>query len=259
VSAEDVNRNWEIDYAAPLSAEDIARGEHRKRVGRKWKRMGPLQLRFLKEHGMRRRHVLLDVGCGPLRAGRHFVRYLHPGNYYGIDVNATLLDAGYDLELSPELRERLPRDHLRATERFDCDFGVLFDYAIANSVFTHVSLNHIRLCLYRLAPRMRVGGRFYATFFDAPDGHPLDRSLNNGRRWTERNAFFYYLDDLRWAADPAQWEVTYIGDWGHPGRQAMVEFRRIDPRERSAVARARRVARTAARRAARAVRATRSR
>jgi cyclopropane fatty-acyl-phospholipid synthase-like methyltransferase len=188
--------------------------------------MGPKQLEFLVGQGLEPRHRLLDIGCGPLRAGIHFVDHLDPERYYGIDINETLLDAGYEHELPARLREKLPRDHLRATDRFDCDFGVDFDYAIAQSVFTHVSLNHVRLCLYRVAQQMAPGGRFFATFFEAPRSHPLDAPLNDGRRWTERNAFFYYRSDLKWAARCADWEVHYIGKWGHPGGQRMIEFRR---------------------------------
>jgi SAM-dependent methyltransferase len=227
---EDEYRNKTIDYAEPLSVEDIANRRHRRRVGRKWALMGPMQRDFLIAHGLDPGHRLLDVGCGPLRAGIHFVEYLQPGHYYGIDINETLLEAGYEREMPTRLRERLPRDHLRATDRFDCDFGVTFDYAIAQSVFTHVSLNHIRLCLYRVAQQMEPGGRFFATFFEAPPWHPLDQSLNSGRRWTERNAFFYYRSDLKWAARCADWNVHYIGRWGHPGGQRIVEFRRTKPK-----------------------------
>jgi len=59
--------------------------------------------------------------------------------------------AGYANELDDAGRARLPSKNLRATDRFDADFGVEFDMAIAQSVFTHVSLNWIRLCLARVA------------------------------------------------------------------------------------------------------------
>jgi hypothetical protein len=35
--------------------------------------------------------------------------------------------------------------NLRSTDRFDNDFGVAFDVAIAQSVFTHMPLNMMRL------------------------------------------------------------------------------------------------------------------
>ena len=68
-------------------------------------------------------------------------------------MNATLLED--DVEFSDELREKLPRENLRATDRFDCDFGVQFDFAIAQSLFTHIPLNDIRLCLVRLGRQGR--------------------------------------------------------------------------------------------------------
>ena len=216
----------DIDYGAPLRKGAVERGGHRKRVGGLWERMGHRQLRFLQHRGLRPEHKVLDVGCGALRAGVQLVDYLDPGNYYGVDINGMLLEAGYEEELTDDLRAKLPRDSLRATDRFDVDFGVRFDYAIAQSVFTHISLNQIRLCLYRVANVMPPGGRFFASFFEAPGSHPLDRSQNDGRRWTERNVFFYYQGDLEWAAGCAPWEFRYIGRWHHPRGQRIVEFRR---------------------------------
>jgi 2-polyprenyl-3-methyl-5-hydroxy-6-metoxy-1,4-benzoquinol methylase len=234
--SEDVQRRTrDIDYAAPLSEKAIQRGRHRKRVGGRWDEMGTLQLEFLIARGLRPEHRLLDVGCGSLRAGIRFVDYLAPEGYYGIDINQTLLDAGYEHELSEELRSKLPRDHLRATDRFDGDFGIPFDFAIAQSVFTHISLNQIRLCLFRVAKVMPPGGRFFASYFEAPPAHPIDKSRADGALWTERNAFFYYRRDLRYAALGMPWEVRHIGDWSHPRHQQMMEYQRLEavpPRKR---------------------------
>lgn len=215
------------DYEEEFTPAQIARGRHRRRVGGLWDEMGELQLRFLRERGMLPQHRLLDVACGSLRGGVKFVDYLEPGHYYGIDINDSLIEAGYHQELSPAQRERLPRVNLRCTDRFECDFGVPFDYAMAQSLFTHVSLNHVRLCLYRLGKVMPPGGRFFATYFGAPVTHPLDgvRPSKKGL-WTERNPYFYYEGDLRWAARCTGWQVRFIRDWGHPRGQLMAEFRR---------------------------------
>jgi SAM-dependent methyltransferase len=225
-------RPWgRTEYAKPLTDEEIASGRHRRRAGKLWETMGRLQLDFMVERGLQPSSRLLDVGCGPLRAGIHFVEYLEAGNYFGIDVNESLLDAGYDVELGEELRAKLPRENLRATDRFDCDFGVEFDFAIAQSVFTHLPLNDIRLCLVRVGRAMRPGGRFYASFFEGPAEFPLDGVLDGENpkkrdKFTERHPYWYWPSDLEWAGGFGPWQFRYIGNWNHPRNQKMVEFTR---------------------------------
>jgi SAM-dependent methyltransferase len=215
--------------ARRLTASQLGRRGHRGRVGGHWERVGKLQLDFTIEHGLGTDARFLDVACGALRAGIHFVDYLEPGNYYGIDINESLLEAGYEIEMPGRLRAKLPREHLRCTKRFDCDFGVEFDAAIAHSLFTHLPLNDIRLCLYRVAQHMKVGGRFFATIFEAPADFPLDGVLHEGTKrkraqYSERNDFWYWPSDLEWAASFSPWQYRYIGDWGHPRGQKMIEF-----------------------------------
>lgn len=199
--------------------------EYRGFVGGMWEEMGQLQLDFLTGQGLKPSDKFLDVGCGSLRAGVRLVDYLEPGHYFGIDISHQVLTAGYEHELSDEQRTRLPASNLHATDRFDADFGERFDMAIAQSVFTHMSLSHIRLCLYRVAKVMRSGGTFYATFNERPANHPLDST--QGKRYTEKNVFWQYRADLAWAAQFSPWEFRYLGDWGHPRQQMMVEFTRL--------------------------------
>lgn len=196
----------------------------RKFVGGHWEALGKLQEDFLVEQGLKPEHRFLDVGCGSLRAGVRLVDHMEPGHYYGIDINPEVIRIGYDEELTDEQRERLPVTNLHATDRFDADFGVKFDMAIAQSVFTHVSLNDIRLCLYRVAKVMAPGGRFFATFNERREDYPLDGT--RGKKYTEKNVYWQYRQDLRWAAQFSPWEFRYIGDWGHPRNQRMVEYTR---------------------------------
>ena len=99
--------------------------------------------------------------------------------------------------------------------------------AIAQSVFTHIPLNQMRLCLYRVAKVMRPGGRFYVTFFEHGRKFPLDQAPKTRNRWTERNTFWYYRADLRWVAERSPWKARYIGDWDHPDGQRMMEYTRL--------------------------------
>jgi ubiquinone/menaquinone biosynthesis C-methylase UbiE len=40
-----------------------------------------------------RQHKLLDIGCGALRGGIHFINYVDAGNHYGLDLNSWLIEA----------------------------------------------------------------------------------------------------------------------------------------------------------------------
>lgn len=218
------------DYSErEFTADEIRQGLHRQFIGGHWDTHGQTQLAYLTSQGLRPEHTFLDVGCGCLRAGRHLIDYLEPEHYYGIDANHSLVQAGYDVELSDEQRRRVPASHLRANERFDGDFGVKFDYAIAQSVFSHVTLNQIRLCLFRVAKVMRPGGTFFATFFEKNSNTPIDAIFRASKRplFTEQDLFWYFKEDFNWAASFSPWKVTYIGDWGHPANQRMLQFTRL--------------------------------
>jgi hypothetical protein len=77
----------------------VSRGEHRDVIGGLWDQLGQLQFDYMIREGLKPHHKLLDIGCGSLRGGIHFIRYLDAGNYIGTDPNMSLLDAGYEIEL----------------------------------------------------------------------------------------------------------------------------------------------------------------
>lgn len=211
-----------------LSDEDIQKQEHRRLVGGQWNVMGWRQLSFLKAQGLRPEHRLLDVGCGSLRAGRHFVGYLRAGNYYGIDHSEDLLTAGWEHELSPEQRAKLPRENLLANGAFRVqDLGQQFDYAIANSLFTHIGLSMIRLCVYRVAQVLAPGGKFYVTFFEQPPDTAVDSPGGGGQMLRSfRNPYWNFVADLEWVTNFAPVDFTYIGDWNHPLHQKIGVYTR---------------------------------
>ncbi|KDA00629.1 type 12 methyltransferase [Hyphomonas polymorpha PS728] len=207
----------------------ISEGDHRGVIGGLWEEMGAWQLDFCRRMGLLPEHHFLDVGCGSLRGGVHFVRYLEAGRYAGIDVHAALLEAGYERELVPAgLGPKLPRERLVADGRFDCSsLATQFDMAIAQSVFTHVPWNQVRLCLARLADTMRAGGRLFATYFEAAEDAPLDAVTDRGGGILssfDANPYHYRFSDLQGAAEGLPVTVRRLGDVGHPRGQYMAEF-----------------------------------
>ena len=127
---------------------------------------GEKHMAFLVARGLEPHHRVLDVGCGSLRTGVHLIRYLDKGLYYGIDNEASLLDAARENELSdPELAEKEPTLHLSG----DFDVAALnadgpFDFVWAYSLFTHLKPKGIRLCLKRVMEHVSQDGVFYASF-----------------------------------------------------------------------------------------------
>lgn len=213
-------------YWRRFDAEEIAAGEHRQWVGGDWDAIGALQFEFLKEEGLLPHHKLVDIGCGALRGGKHFVRYLDPGNYFGLDVNESLIEAGkYELATEGLLGKN---PSFLANEKFDLSlFGTRFDFAIAVSVFTHIYLNHILRCLAEMRKVMNPGCRFYASIFEAPGPvhlEPITHPAGGHVTTFDANPFHYAFDELKALAEPLGLETLRIGDWGHPRGQNMVCF-----------------------------------
>ena len=214
-----------------LVAGEIAGGRHRELIGGMWEQMGPHQLAFLKGQGLQPHHRLMDIGCGALRLGTLAVDYLDASCYFGSDISESLMRTGYELELSEAGRAKTPWSHFRASPDFDLpDTDGPVDFAIAQSVFTHLPLNHLRRCLAQLAPKMASGGRFFVTYFECrPDQDLFETLLQPGGIVRTRDTidpFHYRLEDLAWAIDRAPWAFEPIGDWGHLRGQMVCAYRR---------------------------------
>lgn len=223
---EMVNRYYDEDDMARAVAE----GRHRGVIGGLWDELGTLQFEFLTSRGLLPQDRLIDIGCGSLRAGVKLVDYLDAGNYYGVDASQHLLDAGYEAELeSSGLAEKMPREQLRATSTFDVGFGdVQFDIGLAQSVFTHLTWNHLRLCLQKIWPHFKPDGVFFATFFLCSDEEwPAEKSHDGGIvTKPDRDPFHYTTDHIAAAATGLPWTIDVIGAWDHPRDQRMVAFQR---------------------------------
>lgn len=210
----------------------VEEGRHREVIGGLWKEIGEHQLRFMIEQGLKPSHRLLDVGCGSLRLGALAIAWLDPQRYFGSDLSADLIAAGRERELDDHLRDRAPPEHFSVSDDFDFTFlPEAIDFAIAQSVFTHLPLNHLRRCLSKLAAHMRPGGRFFVTYFDCPIGENLQQPLlhSPGGIVTHdfKDPYHYRENDLAWAIDRSPWRLDIIGGWGHPRDQRMAAFVRL--------------------------------
>jgi hypothetical protein len=221
-----LNRYFDTVRTAKL----IEQNQHRAVVGGMWDEIGQLQFAYLRENGLRPEHKLLDVGCGSMRGGVKFIPYLEPAHYYGLDLNPMIIEAGYEREIVPaSLAERLPRSNLRATDSFDAKpFEQRFDYVLAQSVFTHVPWNDIRLCLEQLCDVMEDRGLFFATYFELPDGtmskSEITQQPGDVVTYPNMDPYHYRLSDFEHACRGLPWRIIHSGEWEHPRAQRMLQL-----------------------------------
>jgi len=208
-----------------LMRQRIANEGHRRVIGGLWEELGALQCDFLIVQGLEPHHKVLDIGCGSLRAGVPLARYLEPGGYYGIDISQSLIETGYQQEIvTADLADRLRRDHLHVTDAFAAPFDVQFDFGIAQSVFSHLSLDYFANCLAALSGTFRPGGVIYATFFEG-QGEQVERP-DGIITHAARDPFHFPKAEIL-ALATSDWALEWVGHWGHPRGQIMVRARRI--------------------------------
>jgi Sulfotransferase family len=109
--------------------------------------VGRLQLTTLLREGLYPDSKVLDIGCGCLRGGYWLIHFLNPDCYYGIEPNKMMLDRGVSCLLEDGLvGAKRPRFDNNA--EFDSSvFGVVFNFFVARSIWTHASKRQIQQML----------------------------------------------------------------------------------------------------------------
>ena len=214
-----VDHGWPV--RKKLGARGIEQLGHRGYVGRAdaFEARGRHQHQFLMEHGLRPSHVLCDIGCGSLRGGKHFIAYLDREHYLGLEAEPQLVELGLAHEVRPELvAAKAPEFVYSSTFEFD-RFSKSPDFVLAVSVFSHLTADDIRLCLANLARRVGGSCRLFASFFRAAAQYP------NFKRSHAHLGFYHTTDQMKEFGLETGWAASFIGEWGSPSGQQMMEFR----------------------------------
>jgi len=203
-------------------AAKVAAGKHRGAAAL-WDKLGQLQLDFLVAEGLLPEHRFLDIGGGAMRAGVKLAAYLDPGSYFAIDVSGSLLGAGVEELRLAGVLDRVPAKNLRVTNDFDVSGFPQFDFAIAQSVFSHLPLAALGDCLRAIAPRFSHGA-LYATFFIAPTDADSWPQLDGKVSHRDRDPFHTTVADIEEITARVGWRSRWIGEWAHPRGQQMCAF-----------------------------------
>jgi len=180
-----------------------------------WYGIGLLQYYFLVHQGLKHENNFLDIGCGSLRLGQFLIPYLNSGNYYGIDAERELIDIALEKEIPAFIIEQ-KAPNFSVNYSFDFSFIDHFDFAIAQSVFTHLTLDDISICFRNLQKVASKQSKFFFTFFEGQSSKNKLEASHANRNWE------YSFSELSNAATNNGWELSYIGSWNHPRNQKMV-------------------------------------
>lgn len=212
------------NYNSILTDEQIKNKHHRDKIGGLWEKVGNLQIEFLKSKGIKPEHKLLDIGCGCLRGGLKFIDYLSSGNYYGSDINESLIRAG-KIEIQ-EARLSQKNPNLIVDDNFDFSaFNTSFDYMIAFSLFTHLHMNLILKCLKNVYSKLNEQGKFYATFFIAENDiqdQPISEPPEKIKTSFIMDPFHYSFNEIQLMAAHTNLKARRVIDFNHPRGQSMV-------------------------------------
>lgn len=201
-----------VEDAVPLGGM-----HHRDYVGGMWDEIGSLQFEFLLRQGLLPSDCFLDIACGALRGGVHFIRYLQPGGYLGLDRDRALIERGVEHELGASLFEE-KRPEFVVSETFEFHrFSRKPRLSLAQSLFSHLTLADIASCLTSLHHFVDPGHILYATFNEG--------SLDENPAGSHSHAYFRYpAAAMMRTGEQTGWSASYLGDWGHPRHQKMIRY-----------------------------------
>jgi hypothetical protein len=170
-------------------------------------------------HGPQAPPCLAGRGVRRSAGGVQFINYLDYGNYLGMEREQGLIESGIREELGRGLM-RIKSPQLVVSDTFEFEkFSRRPKFAIAQSLFTHLAEADIRLCLEKLRAFIDPGGRLYATYFI------VDRDKTRlWRRSHSHRSFRYTREMVEDFGKASGWIPRYIGDWGHPRNQQMIEY-----------------------------------
>jgi SAM-dependent methyltransferase len=218
----DVTAHLPATERVKLGRED---GWHRRVVGgATWDEAGERHLAFLREHGLRPEHHVLDLGCGSLRTGVQLLEYLEDGHYVGVDHDAALIEAGVKVE-APRAGVDPSRGHYYVSSVTDlAKLDGCFDVIFSAGVVQDMPLEDVAKMFAAAIPKLTAGGRMFVAFFEAPSPVTLEPIERPGPAYSYFDRPLRHVDyrSLARFAEACGGQPELLGDWGDPHGQMMM-------------------------------------
>ncbi len=172
--------------------------------------MGATQFRLLTTLGLRANHSLLDFGCGSLRTGRLFLSYLDAERYFGIEPSKRLIEDAINNQVGNDLIA-IKKPHFDHNSDFKTDvFSTKFDFIIAQSIFSHTSMDLTNIALRNFKESLNPNGLIAATFVEG-----VTDSDDEG--WVYPGCVTYRRSTIKKLAEKVDLFVIRL-PWYHPSQ-----------------------------------------
>ena len=173
--------------------------------------MGATQFNLLTAMGLRQNHTICDIGCGSLRAGKLIIPFLEPKKYHGLEPNQWLVDDGIKNQLGQGIIE-IKKPSFESNESFDLSgFEQDFDFMVAQSIFSHTSIDQIHQCLQQAKVRLKPNGYFLATFVHGKENY-------EGNEWVYPGCVTYTKKKIMSLIRENGLDAILL-PWDHPNKQ----------------------------------------
>jgi len=144
-------------------------------------RVGRNQLIVLIDQGLTPDSKVLDIGCGCLRGGYWIISFLNKNNYFGIEPNVEMLEAGKKYLLDSQSHQKCPT--FSNNDNFDLSvFNTQFDFVIARSIWSHASPAQIKKMLAEFCAVASQNSIFLTSYFETDKENQYD-----GDSWVGRS------------------------------------------------------------------------
>jgi hypothetical protein len=114
--------------------------------------------------GLTAEDTVVDFGCGTLRVGRHFVDYLKPHAYWGLDINDDILNLGHRMLGPGRVRDKCPNILKITGENLSAIRAAQPRFIVSTSVIIHVPPEDIENFCRQIAGLGNDRTAYYLTF-----------------------------------------------------------------------------------------------
>ncbi|MFM2387776.1 MAG: hypothetical protein RL660_2533 [Bacteroidota bacterium] len=174
---------------------------------------------LVEKHGLQPQHALLDIGSGIGRIAIPLTKVLSEGKYCGFDVVQTGVDwctknisnkHPHFVFSYVELNNDLYRNDGQSADQFRFPYeDESFDFAVANSLYTHMMPAEVQHYYTELFRVLKPGGKCYATFFTVPTTQPEQYTSNPAFKFSVQAENYRLMDGEVTAANIA-FDETYL-------------------------------------------------